>query len=249
MTQRFALGLFSVRHELERDFAGTLKAVRDMGYEGVEFFGPFTRPAQEVAATLRALDLVCCGWHTPWDAVQPDKLADTVAYQKALGNKYIIIPGLPAECTASLAAWRATAARFNEIAAELKKDGMFIGYHNHSGEFPKIDGQVPYYVFFDNTVRDVVVQLDNGNAMQGGADMVEIIRRYAGRAKTVHFKAYSKTTGINTMIGQDDVPWTEFLKVCRELSGAEWFICEYEAEVGPAPLDGCKMYIDALKKM
>ena len=35
-----ALELYSVRDDFGRDAKGTLKAVADMGYEGVEFAGP-----------------------------------------------------------------------------------------------------------------------------------------------------------------------------------------------------------------
>ena len=34
------LELFSVRNELAEDARGTIKAVAEMGYEGVEFAGP-----------------------------------------------------------------------------------------------------------------------------------------------------------------------------------------------------------------
>ena len=33
--------LYSVRNDLERDFYGTLKKVRDMGYTGVEFYNEY----------------------------------------------------------------------------------------------------------------------------------------------------------------------------------------------------------------
>ena len=35
------LELFSVRKELEKDLMGTVRAVRQMGYEVVEFFSPY----------------------------------------------------------------------------------------------------------------------------------------------------------------------------------------------------------------
>ena len=249
MPQKFALGLYSVRHELQDDLEGTLLRVKEMGYEGVEFFGPFTYTAQMVAAALEKSGLVCVGWHTPWDALQGDKLAETIAYNQAIGNRALIIPSLPAQCTQSIDAWMATAARVNELAAVLAGHGMVTGYHNHSTEYKPVDGVVPYFLFFDNTVPTVVLQLDNGNALEGGADMVEIIRKYPGRAKTVHLKAFSHKTGINTMIGEDDVPWAEFLRACREVGGTEWFIAEYESEKSYEPMVGVKMYIDALKKM
>ena len=46
------LQLYSVRDEMEKDFAGTLKKVADMGYDGVEFAGLFGRGADEIKAML-----------------------------------------------------------------------------------------------------------------------------------------------------------------------------------------------------
>ena len=35
------LQLYSVRTDLEKDFYGTLKRVRDLGFDGVEFYGEY----------------------------------------------------------------------------------------------------------------------------------------------------------------------------------------------------------------
>ena len=73
-----ALELYSVRNELVEDTAGTLKAVAEMGYVGVEFAGHPNNTAQELRTLLDDLGIVCCGWHTPIDLVQDDKLSETI---------------------------------------------------------------------------------------------------------------------------------------------------------------------------
>ena len=40
-----ALQLYSVRDDMEADFAGTLKKVKSFGYDGVEFAGLFDHTA------------------------------------------------------------------------------------------------------------------------------------------------------------------------------------------------------------
>ena len=47
---KIGVQLYSVRDEMERDFEGTLKRVKDMGYDCVEFAGLFGRSAAEVKA-------------------------------------------------------------------------------------------------------------------------------------------------------------------------------------------------------
>ena len=45
---RLALQLYSVREDMEKDFLGTLKKVKEMGYEGVDFAGLCGYSAAEV---------------------------------------------------------------------------------------------------------------------------------------------------------------------------------------------------------
>lgn len=52
------LQLYSVRNEMEKDFAGTLKRVAEMGYDGVEFAGLFGHSASEIKALLEKTDLL-----------------------------------------------------------------------------------------------------------------------------------------------------------------------------------------------
>ena len=49
---KVGLQLFSVRNKMEADMEKTLKAVKDMGYDYVEFAGYFEKSAQEVRAIL-----------------------------------------------------------------------------------------------------------------------------------------------------------------------------------------------------
>jgi len=44
-----ALQLYSVRDFCEQDFEGTIKKVKDMGYDGVEFAGTYGRDAKALA--------------------------------------------------------------------------------------------------------------------------------------------------------------------------------------------------------
>ena len=97
------LELYSVRKDLDSDAFGTLKAVAAMGYDGVEFAGPPKHSGKELGEMLKQTGLRCCGWHTPFNLVQDDTLAATIELNKAVGNTYVIIPGLPGHLVQTIA--------------------------------------------------------------------------------------------------------------------------------------------------
>lgn len=250
MGNKYAVELYSVRDELRKDLWGTLRKVKKMGYDGVEFFWEFSHTAQELKAALDDTGLICCGWHTPWHYVSPSNLMGVITYNKVLGNTEIVIPALSREMTDSKDAWLKTAEAFNGVADKLADYGMHIGYHNHDAEFKDLEGDLPFHYLFDNTER-VAMQLDNGNAWAAGpdTDVYDPITRYPGRARTLHLKPFSLTTGHATMIGEDDIDWPKFFNLCYQHQQVDWYIVEYECEKIYTQLEGVERCIKALKQM
>ncbi len=249
------LELYSVRTEMDKDVYGTLKAVAKMGYEGVEFAGPPKHSARVLRAILDEAGLVCCGWHTPYALVQDDKLAETIAFNKIVGNRRIVIPGLPGNLVGAREKWRAMADVFNKLADKLAPHDMVTGYHNHHTEFAPLDGETPWDTLFSNTDRRVIMQLDTGNAFYGNGDSVAILKKYPGRAGTVHLKPYSKSAGkadprqgFRPVIGEDELNWKEIFRLCETTAATDWYIVEYESDAFP-PLEAVERCLKALKAM
>ena len=69
---KIGVQLYSVRDEMERDFEGTLKRVKDMGYDCVEFAGLFGRSAAEVKALCDAYGLIPISAHVSLDDMRED---------------------------------------------------------------------------------------------------------------------------------------------------------------------------------
>jgi sugar phosphate isomerase/epimerase len=250
-----ALELYSVRNECAADLPGTLKAVADMGYEGVEFAGYHGYSAEDLRKMLDDLGLICCGSHLGINTLIGDELLKTAEFNRILGNPYLICPGLPAEYTASRAAWQKTAALFNEISAIVRPLGQWVGYHNHHTEFTPLDGELPWDTFFGGTVSDVVMQLDTGNALRGGSHVNQFVERYPGRCLTVHLKPYSVEAakenpdlGYRPLIGDDSVPWAELLELCETIGKVQWYIVEYESDLFP-PLEAVDKCLQRLRAM
>jgi sugar phosphate isomerase/epimerase len=241
------LQLYSVRKECEQDLPGVIQTVAKMGYAGVEFAGYYGRSASELRKLLDDHGLKCCGTHTGLNTILGDELPRTIEFNQTLGNRYLIVPGLPEERRNSPAAWRETARLMNEAADRAAASGMLVGYHNHHIEFVPMEGELPWDIFFGNTRPEVVMQFDTGNALHGGAEAAPFLKRYPGRAKTVHLKEYSKSND-KALIGEGDVPWPEIFQLCETVGGTEWYIVEQESYAYP-PLECVDRCLQALRGM
>ena len=230
-----ALQLYSVRHDCEKDLPGSLEAVARMGYDGVEFAGYYGRSAGELRKLLDDLGLRVAGTHTRLGTLLGDALAETVAFNRELGNRFLIVSSLAEERRSSREAWLDTARIFDRIAEELAPEGMLTGYHNHTIEFAEMGGEVPWDTFVGNTRQDVVMQLDLGHVLHAGADPVAVLERYPGRAVTVHLKDYSRTND-TALIGEGDMRWDDVFRLCESVGGTQWYIVEQESYAYP-PLE------------
>lgn len=242
-----ALQLYSVREQCAQDLPGTLAAVAKMGYVGVEFAGYHGRSAQELKKLLDDNGLKVAGTHTGIDTLLGDQLEYTVEFNRTIGNRFLIVPGLPEERRNSRTAWLETARLMNEAAERVAPHGMRVGYHNHWIEFKPMEGELPWDTFFGNTRRDVVMQLDTGNALHGGVDPIPFLRKYPGRAATVHLKEHSASND-KALIGEGDVRWDEFFSLCESIGGTEWYIVEQETYAYP-PLKCVDRCLQNLRRM
>jgi sugar phosphate isomerase/epimerase len=237
------LQLYSLRVECKSDLPGMLAAVSKIGYKGVEFAGYHGRSAMELRKMLDDNGLVTCGTHTPYDSIQGDKLKETVAFNHTIGNRFLIVPWMNE--TTSKQEWLDRAKLFNDVAQKVKPDGMSVGYHAHAHDFHQIDGVSAWDLFFGNTKPEVIMQLDTSNCREGGADPVAVLKKYPGRARSIHIKSYG--AGPEAVIGQGDIDWKAVFTFCEGKGKTQWYVVEHESSKNP--LDAVKRSYEALQKL
>jgi sugar phosphate isomerase/epimerase len=234
-----ALQLYSVRHDCEKDdgknFPAVVEAVAKMGYEGVEFAGYYGWQAPDIKKVLDDNGLKCCGAHVAIDTLLGGELQRSIDFHRTLDNRFLIVPGLPEAYRCCPESWAETARMFNTIAEDLQPHGMYTGYHNHHIEFEPMEGQVPWDIFFGAAHERVVMQLDIGNAIHGGGDCAEILRKYPGRSLTIHIKEYGGEP--EAAVGEGEVNWAELLPLIAETGGTQWYIIEHERDPARAMTD------------
>jgi sugar phosphate isomerase/epimerase len=186
-------------------------------------------PAEEIAAVCQRTGLKIVSAHISYPLVFAENLPELIRFAETVGMKYAVVAAVPEEEMKTRAGALGVAARFNAAAATLKSAGIRIGYHNHGFDFKPIaeDGSLPWDIFFDNTNSEVVMQLDIGNALHGGADPVHYLQKYPGRARMVHVKEFS-TVKPPAAVGDGQVDWPKVLGLCEQLHQPEWYIIEQE---------------------
>jgi sugar phosphate isomerase/epimerase len=183
-----ALELYTVRDETNRDFAGTLRRVAQIGYTAVEFAGYGNLTAQEMSALLAETGLYPVSTHVGLDALQGSQLDASIRYCLDIGCPNIVLPWLPNE-------WRTQegmqtlAPRLNAIGQRCQVHGITFGYHNHDFEFTQVDGVYLLDHLLQATNPSLVKsELDVYWAAYAGVDPVEYLHTHADRVALIHLK-------------------------------------------------------------
>jgi len=185
---RVALELYTVRDETRRDFAGTLRRVAEIGYEGVEFAGYGGLSAQEMAALLAETGLLVAGTHLGLDALEDAQLDASMRYCQDINCSCIVLPSLGNEGRTPEGI-RALAPRLNEIGRRCQEQGITFGYHNHDFEFTRFDGVYLIDYLLQATDASLVkIELDVYWVAYAGVDPVTYLEALGDRVALIHLK-------------------------------------------------------------
>lgn len=257
MSLPVAIQVYSVRKEAEADLRGTLTALRDMGYDGVEFAGLYGHTAAEVRELCRELGLVPISAHVPYVDMLKDP-AGVLSQYAEIGCKYVAVPYLSPEHRPGTPNFEYVVEFIGIIAKAAKKLGIQLLYHNHDFEFIKLNGKYALDILYDTVPAELLAtELDTCWVNVGGENPAAYIEKYSGRAPVVHHKDFfgEKSDDMYELIGIDNKApkrpsGFEFRPVgaglqnfpeiiaASEKAGSEWLIVEQDQpSMGLSPLE------------
>lgn len=264
--------LYSVRTDLSADFEGTLKAVAEMGYDGVEFAGLCDHDPKEIAALCAKYNLEPISAHVPYAQLR-DNTEETLDAYAAIGCKFVVIPYLVPEDRPGTPGFDAVIENASRIGAAAKERGMTLLYHNHDFEFQKIGDTYALEVLYNTVPADLLqTELDTCWVNVGGEEPAAYVRKYTGRAPIVHLKDFFKKGHGGKMFkligiddndedegenenfgfrplgqGMQDIP--SLLEASAD-AGAGWVIVEQdEPKKGMTRMESIRASIDYLKTL
>lgn len=245
------LEMYSVRDELKRDPAGTVRAVAAMGYQGLEFYAPYfdwtPAEAKDMRKLLDDLGIRCFSTHNDSSFLGGEKLQRTIELNLILGSKYAVVAS--AHPKPGPDAWREVADMLNSAADALEPHGLKTGYHNHQPEFRVTDGGRPMDILAKNTKPSVMLQLDVGTCLEANANPVAWIQANPGRIRSMHCKDWSAdpAKGYSVLFGEGDADWKALFQAAEHGGGIEYYLVEQEGS-RYAELETAKRCLEAFRK-
>ena len=226
------LELYSVRNELKQNLEATVRAVAQMGYQGVEFYAPYfdwsENQTKQMRKFLDDLGIRCFSTHNDSSFLSPEKIGRARDMNLILGSKYVVMAS--AKPKPGPDGWKAVADSLNAAADQLEASGLKAGYHNHQREFTPDGSQRPIEILAKNTKPSVMLQLDVGTCLEAGSDPVAWIRANPGRIRSLHCKDWSPdpAKGYTVLFGEGSADWKNIFAAAESAGGVEYYLVEQE---------------------
>lgn len=220
------LQLYTVRKELEKDFAGTLNKVAAMGYKTVEFAGYYGIPSVEMKNLLNEAGLQGVSTHVGLETLSSE-LHKQIEYSLTIGARYIVIPCVAVEQLVDDKEFQALIADLTRIGMVLKSYGLQLVYHNHAFEFTKMDGKYLLDRLLGSISSELLkVELDVYWMTKAGVDKEAYLRKYKGRVPLIHLKDIDKD-GNFTEVGHGTIDFFKINEIAKEI-GVKYYIVEQD---------------------
>ncbi len=269
MSFPIALQLYSVRDDMAADFEGTLKKVKELGFDGVEFAGLFGHSAEEIKAMCDEIGLTPISAHIPFGEMLANPAVIEI-YAK-IGCKFVVMPYLEEAYRPGNEKYGELVSLLTYIGEKANELGLKFAYHNHDFEFEKVDGEYMLDILYREIPAALLQpQLDTCWVNVGGENPAEYIRKYSGRMGILHLKDFvgGKSENMYALIGidenekKDTAGKFEFrplgkgvqdfpaILVAAQDAGVEWVVIEQdEPSMNKTPLECAEISINYLKSL
>ncbi len=256
------LQLWTVREQMEKDAAGTIKAIADAGYKQVEIGDPTDKDLIKLAND-NGMNITSSFMN--WEVLgNPDsevygKFDSLLESAVENGLKHLVYGYVGKGFRETADQYRQMAEKCNAAGESCSKAGIQLCYHNHAFEYEKIDGdRTGYDIFIDEFDKEYVkFELDVFWAKLGGWDPIQTMQKLDGRISQLHLKDLAKDTPVIydegkvpeeafKEVGNGTIDFAKVLKLAKKI-GVEQ--CHVEQDQSPDPIASIGESYRYLEKM
>lgn len=253
--------IYAVLADWRKDFNGTLTAVAQMGYEGVELtqYERWTPArAKEVRALLNSIKLKVFATHTePEFFVPGDKMKAAIELNQILGSQTVCCVrglattptgiGYHAKASSEADAWKELTDVLQKASETLKRSKMACSFHNHAVEFQTKDGIRPIDILCKS--KDLVHHVDVAVCRRAGSDPVAFMKQYPGKTECLLLTDGPADANRNApLFGKGDTPWKDVFATAESVGGVKYYLLTHGA-TALTPLETVKQDLEQYRRV
>ena len=241
---------WTIKEQLSKDFAGTLKMMSSQGYKLIEMcspkgyatigFGAFVdmKPA-DMRKIISDNGLTCPSCHFG-SAELFDDVDARIEWSQQVGLTQMICSTFWLPKTATLKDYQDAADKLNKSAEKIKKAGMQAGFHNHEFEFATLEGQLIYDALMARFDPDLVKMQFQCEVINLGYKAADYFKKYPGRFISSHLSDWTADKK-EVPVGQGVIDWKEFFAAAKTGGVKNFFV-----EMAPDKFKDSASYIAKL---
>ncbi|MBQ6551699.1 MAG: sugar phosphate isomerase/epimerase [Lachnospiraceae bacterium] len=263
-------GLRDLLQETPERFEEVMKAVKEIGYDGVELAGLYGLDPAYIREVLDRVGLVPISAHVPFNELW-ENLDKAIEDYKTLGVTYMVMPHIPEQFRpANPEGFIDFLGKLPEMGKKIKAAGMEFLYHNHDFEFVRLpEGDYGYDRMFEIVPADLLApEIDTCWCNVATGMAAEYVKKYSGRLPVVHLKDYIKSGSTANMyeligvkpgevrkdegffefrpVGFGQMIWEPILENAIA-AGSKWVVVEQDRHYDLSPLECARRSREYLK--
>lgn len=192
---KYGYNLFSAYTIIQngKDLVEVMRALKEMGYDGVELFLPYDLTAAELKAAAEEIGIEVFSTH-PRLYRFFENLDEEIAFAQEVGIQTLVMPHVTDE-NREKAYYQKVLASIPQWKRRCAEAGLKLAWHNHDFEFQPYDGRPFLMDAILAADPDIRYEIDTFWTTYAGIDTLAYMERYKDRIEYVHFKDYAGKTG------------------------------------------------------
>lgn len=262
VTKNYPVGLqlYTFFNQIDDDVPGTLKKIAGIGYKEIESAfskkggyygmkpGEFSKMVTDTGMAWKSHHVIGAPFKMPPNAKPltdangnpikfppmrnlKENMQELVDEAADAGIPYLVCASTP---TKTIDEIKSSIEVLNKTAEACKKANIILAYHNHTGEFEKIDGQTQtaYDMFLSQLSPNIKMELDLCWATKAGIDPVELFRKNPGRFQLWHVKDLNKEKQGPAPVGDGIIDFKRIFDNA-DVAGMKHFFVEHDMPADP----------------
>jgi sugar phosphate isomerase/epimerase len=231
---------YPVRKMIAADFPGTIKQLKDAGFETIELCSPvgyadggFGGLAKYKGAELRKMlgdmGVTCKSSHFDIKELRENQ-AGRIAWAKDAGLTQMLVPSLDGPKNPTMDDVKRAADEYNKMGEQAAKAGIQQGLHNERFEIAIVEGKRVYDILLGLLDPKLVKFQFQVSEIRHGYDAAEYFTRYPGHFVSMHVQGWSAADKKIAAVGQDSLDWKKIFTAAKT-GGVKNYFVEMDLEL------------------